>query len=62
MWAVSRKHFEKGETIVPEWTGFQVWSQSNQPKDLSFGFMPTIPSPPTQKKCNLGNNQQSYEM
>ena len=49
VWAVSRKHSEKGETIVPAWTGFQVLSQSNQPKDVSIGFMPAIPAPPTQK-------------
>ena len=49
MWAVSRKHSEKGETIVLAWTGFQVLSQSNQPKEVSIGFMPAIPAPPTQK-------------
>ena len=38
-----------GETIVPAWTGFQVLSQSNQPKEESTGFMPAIPAPPTQK-------------
>ena len=49
MWAVSRKHSGKGETIVPAWTRFQVLSQSNQPKEVSIGFMPAIPAPPTQK-------------
>ena len=29
VWAVSRKHSEKGEMIVPAWTGFQVLNQSN---------------------------------
>ena len=49
MWAVSRKHSEKGKTIVLAWTGFQVLSQSNQPKEVSIGFMPAIPSPSIQK-------------
>ena len=48
VWAVSRKHSEKDEMIVPAWTGFQVLSQSNQPKEVSIEFMPTIPAPPTQ--------------
>ena len=52
VWAVSRKHSEKGETIVPAWTGFQVLSQSNQSKEVSIGFLPGISAPPTQKKCN----------
>ena len=47
--AVSRKHLENDERIVLTWTGFQVLSQSNQPKDVSIGFMPAIPAPPTQK-------------
>ena len=34
VWAVSRKHSEKGETIVPAWTGFQVLNQGNQPKEV----------------------------
>ena len=49
VWAVSRKHSEKGETIVPSWTGFQVLGQSKQPKEVSIGFIPAIPAPPTQK-------------
>ena len=49
VWAVSRKHSEKGEKIVLAWTGFQVLSQRNQPKEVSIGFMSTIPAPPTQK-------------
>ena len=49
VWAVSRKHSEKGETIVPAWTGFRILSQSNQPKEVSTGFMPAIPASPTQK-------------
>ena len=49
VWAVSRKHSEKDEMIVPAWTGFQVLSQSNQPKEVSIEFMPSIPAPPTQK-------------
>ena len=62
MWAVSRKHSEKGETIVPAWAGFQVLSQSNQSKEVSIGFLPGISAPPTQKKCNRDYYQQSYEM
>ena len=30
--AVSRKHSEKGEAIVPAWTGFQVLSQTQKNK------------------------------
>ena len=44
-----KKHSEKGKTIVPAWTRFQVLSQSNQPKEVGIGFMPTIPAQPTQK-------------
>ena len=49
VWANSRKHPEKGETIVPAWTGFQVLSKRNQPKEVSIGFMLAIPAPPTQQ-------------
>ena len=33
VWAVSRKHSERGETIVPARTRFRILSQSNQPKE-----------------------------
>ena len=46
---MSRKHLDKGEKIVPAWAGFQVWSQSNQPKEVSTRFMPTISAQPTQE-------------
>ena len=49
VWAVPRKHSEKGEMIVPAWTGFQVLGQSKQPKEVSIGLMPALPAPPTQK-------------
>ena len=49
VWAVPRKHSEKGEMIVPAWTGFQVLGQSKQPKEASIGLMPALPAPPTQK-------------
>ena len=49
VWAVSRKHSERGETIVPARTRFRILSQSNQPKEVSTGFMPAIPASPTQR-------------
>ena len=49
VWANSRKHPEKGETIVLAWTRFQVLSKRNQPKEVSIGFMLAIPAPPTQQ-------------
>ena len=49
VWAVPRKHSEKGEMIVPAWTGFQVLGQSKQPKEVSIGLMPALPAPPAQK-------------
>ena len=49
VWAVSKKHLQKGETIVPAWTGCKVLSQSNQHKEVSIGFSFAIPAPPTQK-------------
>ena len=60
VWAVSRKHSEKGETIVPAWTRFRILGQSNQPKEVSTGFMPAIPASPGE--CGWGDWQWGYEV
>ena len=49
LWALSRKHSQEGEPVIPAWTGFNVMSRSDQSKAVTIGFMPAIPAPPTQK-------------